>query len=508
MTSKTALISVSNKSGVVDFAQSLVAAGYKIVSSGGTAKLLQESNLPVSAVSDYTGSPEILGGRVKTLHPRVHGGILAKDNPEHRGDLDAIGADLIDLVCVNLYPFAETIGKEGVTLSDAIEQIDIGGPTMVRAAAKNFSRVTVVVDPGDYSEIARLANEDGLDRATRLRLSKKAFAHTAQYDGMIARYLESQDETGQVLPETWVANWGLGVTLRYGENPHQEAGLYRNGTSWLDATQLQGKALSYNNILDIDAAFLCCREFDETAAVVVKHTNPCGVATAGSLLAAYQNARAGDPISAFGGIVALNRQVTKDVAEELVTTFLECVIAPEFDDAALEVLSKKKNLRVLSYGAWPKVPEQFSLRSVSGGVLVQQEDRKLVAARDGKVVTKRAPSTEELASLDFVWRVGKHVKSNAIVYGHGTRTLGIGAGQMSRVDAAELAVKKATGSLKGSAVASDAFFPFRDAVDAIAASGATAIIQPGGSIRDEEVIQAADENNLAMVFTSTRHFRH
>ncbi|HUS67216.1 MAG TPA: bifunctional phosphoribosylaminoimidazolecarboxamide formyltransferase/IMP cyclohydrolase [Kofleriaceae bacterium] len=523
---RRALLSVSDKRGLVPLAQALAARGVEILSTGGTAKALSDAGLRVVQVSDHTGAPEILDGRVKTLHPRVHGGLLGRPTPEHEAEMAAHDIPPIDLVVVNLYPFEATIANPGVSRADAIENIDIGGPSMLRSSAKNHERVAVVVDPDDYPEVMREleAGDGALPDALRFRLARKAFSHTAAYDGAIAAYLSSLDGDGDAraaYPGTLTIQWERVAELRYGENPHQTAAFYRDARSPLGAGParptlaaaeiLQGKQLSYNNILDCDAALGLCLEFTAPTAVIVKHTNPCGVASDPSGVAtAYRLARETDPVSAFGGIVAVNREVDEALAAQLAETFLECVVAPGYSAAAREALGGKKNLRLLSVGAMAARPGDrgVALRSVGGGLLVQSADLALVPAAEAKVVTRRAPSAEELAALDFVWRVAKHVKSNAIVYGRGTRTVAVGAGQMSRVDSAKIARIKAALPLEGCVAASDAFFPFRDGVDVLADAGATAIIQPGGSIRDDEVIAAADEKNLAMVFTGMRHFRH
>lgn len=523
---RRAIVSVSDKAGVAEFAAGLVRRGVEILSTGGTARALRDAGIEPRSVSDYTGAPEILGGRVKTLHPKIHGGLLARATEEHLAEIERHGIGAIDLVCVNLYPFEQTVARPDVALQDAVENIDIGGPTMLRAAAKNYERVAVVVDPADYPGLLDELERSGgaLSRATRFRLARKAFAHTAGYDAAIAAYLSSfADEGGERagFPDVLTLQYERELELRYGENPHLQAAFYRERKNPLGlatgrpgvagAQVLQGKALSYNNLLDLDAALACCLEFREPAAVIVKHTNPCGVAVdAGGVAAAYARARECDPVSAFGGIVAVNRQVDEALASQLVETFLECVVAPGYSTVARELLAGKKNVRLIDVGpiALSADASGWALRSVTGGLLVQQADLSIVAAADAKVVTKRAPTAAELAALDFAWRVCKHVKSNAIVYASGTRTVGVGAGQMSRVDAAKIAVMKAQLPLAGSCVASDAFFPFRDGIDALAEAGATAVIQPGGSIRDEEVIAAADEHDVAMVFTGMRHFRH
>jgi phosphoribosylaminoimidazolecarboxamide formyltransferase/IMP cyclohydrolase len=524
-TIRRAILSVSDKRGLVEFAQGLARHGVEILSTGGTARALEEAGVKTVAISDYTGAPEILDGRVKTLHPKIHGGLLGRETDEHQAQMAANQIEPIDLVAVNLYPFEATVANPDVTLADAIEKIDIGGPSMLRSAAKNHERVTVIVDPDDYGEILGEmdASSGKVSADTRARLARKVFATTAAYDGAIAGYLTALEDDGSRsdLPGTLSLQFERELQLRYGENPHQQAAFYRDSRRSLTGTSqrptlagaqvLQGKALSYNNILDLDAALAACLEFTDPTAVVVKHTNPCGVATdQAGVAAAYQAARETDPTSSFGGIVAVNREVDEALASQLVETFLECVVAPSYATGALELLAKKKNLRLVSLGGMTVGADDrgWTVRSVQGGLLVQSTDFELVAARDCKVVTERAPTDEEYAALDFAWRVVKHVKSNAIVFCRGTRTVGIGAGQMSRVDSSKLAVSKAEFPLAGSVAASDAFFPFRDGVDALAAAGATAVIQPGGSIRDEEVITAANEHGMAMVFTGMRHFRH
>jgi phosphoribosylaminoimidazolecarboxamide formyltransferase/IMP cyclohydrolase len=529
---RRAILSVSDKRGVVDLARELVALGVEILSTGGTAQALAEAGVKTVAVSNFTGAPEILDGRVKTLHPRIHGGLLGRDTEEHRRQMQEHGIAPIDLVVVNLYPFVQTIARAGVSHQEAVENIDIGGPAMLRSAAKNHERVAVLVDPADYGEVlAQLRAHGELGAAYRLLLARKAFAHTAAYDAAIAAYLSSLEgdvvpgeaPARSALPGTLTLQWERVSSLRYGENPHQQAAFYRDTQSPLAvldgrpslarAEVLQGKELSYNNLLDLDAALACCLEFEEPAAVIVKHTNPCGVAgSAEGIATAYRLARDTDPISAFGGIVALNREVDADLARLLGETFLECVIAPSFAAAARAELERKKNLRLLATGPvvsrGDRSTRAFTLRSILGGVLVQSADVGVVSAAEARVVTRRAPTAEELASLDFAWRVAKHVKSNAIVFTSGRRTAAIGAGQMSRVDSVRIARHKAQVPLTGSCVASDAFFPFRDGVDVLAEAGATAVIQPGGSVRDEEVIAAADEHGIAMLFTGMRHFRH
>jgi phosphoribosylaminoimidazolecarboxamide formyltransferase/IMP cyclohydrolase len=511
-----ALVSVSDKTGVVDFARRLSQLGLEILSTGGTAKALGSAGVPVREVSDFTGAPEILDGRVKTLHPRVHGGILGRPTAAHRAEMKQANIVPIDLVVVNLYPFRETVAR-GAPFDEVIENIDIGGPAMIRSAAKNHERVAVVVDPADYAAVLAELDESGeVSDGTRFRLARKAFAHTASYDGAIASHLGRIDAPGAALadfPETLHVSGLRARALRYGENPHQKAAFYAlegtAGPSLARAQVLQGKELSYNNLLDLDAAMRICAEFSAPAAVIVKHNNPCGAAVADAGVAeAYRRARETDPVSAFGGIVAVNRPVDGVLARELKETFLECVVAPAFTDDALPILAASKNLRLLVADMVQDVPSSLELRSVTGGFLVQTIDRQTAAAATGKVATKRAPTAGELTDMDFAWRVCKHVKSNAIVFVRDGRTLGIGAGQMSRVDSVKIAVSKARAPLAGSVVASDAFFPFRDGVDAAAAAGAAAIVQPGGSVRDAESIAAADEHGMTMVLTGERHFRH
>ena len=537
---RTALLSVSDKTGIVDFARALHAAGVKLVSTGGTARALTDAGLPVTEVAELTGFPEMLDGRVKTLHPRVHAGLLARrDLPEHVAALAEHKIAPIDLLVVNLYPFARATAREGCTLDEAIENIDIGGPAMLRAAAKNWAHVAVLVDPADYAPVlAEFAapGAPGIARATRFRLAQKVFAHTAAYDGMVANYLTAlapgAEDHAEAVParEPFPTVLSLQLTkvqdMRYGENPHQAAAFYRDtmpaapeGAALLAGwVQQQGKALSYNNIADADAAWECVKTFAEApACVIVKHANPCGVATAGTLAEAYAKAWKTDPTSAFGGIVALNRVVDAATAEAMQATkqFVEVLVAPGYSPEARAFFAGKTNLRLLEVPL-PDSPagaagNAFDFKRVGGGLLVQGADAKNVAATELRVVTKLAPTAAQLADLLFVWKVAKFVKSNAIVYAAGGMTLGIGAGQMSRVDSARIASIKAANanlSLAGSAVASYAFFPFRDGLDVVVDNGATCVIQPGGSVRDDEVIAAADERGVAMVFTGTRHFRH
>lgn len=518
--SHRALISVHNKEGVVDFARGLVERGFEIVSSGGTAEAIASQDVPVKHVSGMTGFPEILGGRVKTLHPLVHGGILARR--EIASDMEALtehGIIPVDVVTVNFYPFEAKVAGE-CAIEEIIENIDIGGPSMLRAAAKNFMHVLPVVDPRDYSLLLGKMDE-GLDLATRLYLAVKAFRASARYESAIAGYMTQLQALGDELqvaemestfPNHLALSFDKVQDLRYGENPHQRAAFYREATgvpmAVAGARKLQGKELSYNNILDLDSAWRLVSEFEDTAAVVIKHTNPCGAALGETPVDAYVKAREGDPVSAFGGIVAVNRQLDRAAAKEIASTFLEAVIAPGFDADALEALSAKKNLRVLSVDDPPKAQwGGFNICRVLGGLLTQEWD---LGSEESKreVVTERQPTDEEMRALAFGWKVVKHIKSNAILVVKEGRTLGVGAGQMSRVDSCHLAVKKAQESLEGAVAASDAFFPFRDGVDVLADAGITAVIQPGGSIRDEEVIEAANERGLAMVFTGARHFKH
>jgi phosphoribosylaminoimidazolecarboxamide formyltransferase/IMP cyclohydrolase len=515
-----ALLSVSDKTGLVEFARGLHALGVSLLSTGGTARALAGAGIPVTEIGDYTAFPEMLDGRVKTLHPKVHAGILARRDLEtHRAALTEHDIPAIDLVVANLYPFRETIAKPGCSLDDAIENIDIGGPAMVRSAAKNYAHVGVVVDPADYSSLLDELRSTGttLSTETRFRLAQKAFSHTAAYDAAISNYLTARDAMGiaRTFPERW--NWqGSKVAdLRYGENPHQDAALYRDhppaGGTIVTFDQLQGKELSYNNIADGDVAWECVKTFGQPACVIVKHANPCGVAIGASPLDAYHKAFATDPISAFGGIIAFNREVDAAAIEAVSAQFVEVLIAPAYAPDALPVIAKKTNVRVLVVASVAGGGNTWDMKRVGGGVLVQTPDARDVAPEELKVVTRKAPTAEQLADLLFALRVAKYVKSNAIVYCAAGRTLGIGAGQMSRVDSTRVAALKAANaglSLAGSVVASDAFFPFRDGLDVIADNGAVAVIQPGGSVRDDEVIAAADERGLAMVFTGIRHFRH
>ncbi|CAG8948268.1 unnamed protein product [Penicillium salamii] len=522
---RRALLSVSDKAGILEFAQALSSRGVELLSTGGTARLLADAGLAVTEVSDYTGFPEMMDGRVKTLHPKVHGGILGR-----RGQDDAIMAqhDIspIDMVVVNLYPFAQTVAREGCSLEDAVENIDIGGPTMVRSAAKNHKDVAIVVSSGDYNAIiAEMdAHENGLKLETRFDLAIKAFEHTAAYDSMIANYFGSlvpayhgdRNQPAGRFPRTLNLNFIKKQDMRYGENSHQDAAFYieENITeaSVATAQQVQGKALSYNNIADTDAALECVKEFSEPACVIVKHANPCGVATGDSLLAAYDRAYQTDPTSAFGGIIAFNRELDEATAQAIISRqFVEVIIAPAVSEAALKITAAKQNVRVLICGQWQNRTAALDFKRVNGGLLVQDRDLGMVDASQLRVVSKRQPTEQELRDALFCWKVAKFVKSNAIVYARDNMTIGIGAGQMSRVYSAKIAGIKAADEgleVKGSAMASDAFFPFRLAIDAAAASGVSCVIQPGGSIRDEEVIAAADEHGIAMIFTDMRHFRH
>lgn len=520
-----ALLSVSDKSGLVDFARVLAGFGVELVSTGGTRKTLADAGLPVRDVADLTNFPEMMDGRLKTLHPKVHGGLLAiRENPEHEAAMLAHDIRPIDLLVVNLYPFEATLAKGGA-YEDCVENIDIGGPAMIRAASKNHDDVAVVVDPSDYAALAQELTATGGATllATRRRLAQKAFARTAAYDAAISNWLA--DELGEASPPVRAFGGRLAEPMRYGENPHQSAGFYLTGETRpgvATARQVQGKQLSYNNVNDTDAAFECVAEFDPAraaACVIVKHANPCGVAEGASLEEAYLKALRCDPVSAFGGIVALNRRLDAAAAREIVKIFTEVIIAPQADDEAVEIVAAKKNLRLLLTGGLPD-PRARGLvyRSVSGGFLAQSRDNAVIDDLELKVVTKRPPTGRELADMKFAWRVVKHVKSNAIVYAKDGATVGIGAGQMSRVDSSRIAAHKAQAAANaaglseslatGAVVASDAFFPFADGLLAAAAAGATAVIQPGGSVKDDEVIHAADEKGLAMVFTGVRHFRH
>jgi phosphoribosylaminoimidazolecarboxamide formyltransferase / IMP cyclohydrolase len=518
---RRALLSVTDKTGLVDFARVLASVGVDLVSTGGTARTLREAGLPVRDISDLTGFPEMLDGRVKTLHPKVHGGILhIRDNAGHMASIVEHQIEPIDMVVVNLYAFEKTANRLGVSFAEVVENIDIGGPSMVRSAAKNFADVAIVTSVADYSRLAdeMTANAGSLSHATRWRLAKVAFSVTAAYDAGIAATLESIETpsgkaifSSEQLPATIRINEPLLKSLRYGENPHQKAALYTDGSEKgiANAKQLQGKELSYNNIVDLDACWELVSEFDEPAVVIIKHTNPCGASTGATVAEAYLRALEADPVSAFGGVIGVNRVVDAAAAEEIAKLFVEAIVAPSFTSEALDRFVAKKNLRLIEITptAAPRI-----LKQVSGGLLVQDADRLSIREGELQVVSKRKPTAEELRALLFSWRVCKHVKSNAIVYarysgGHG-QTVGIGAGQMSRVDAARFGAMKAVLPLKDTVAASDAFFPFADGLEVVARAGATAVIQPGGSVRDAEVIEAADRLGVAMVFTGVRHFRH
>ena len=514
---RTALVSVSDKTNLVPFARALAERGVTILSSGGTAKALAAEKIPVETVESYTGSPEVMDGRVKTLHPRVHGGILARGDRD-KGDLERIGARLIDLVVVNLYPFEKTVANPKSTHEEIVENIDIGGPSMVRSAAKNHARVAIVCDPADYDRVlAEIQATGEVGETTRAELAAKAFAHTAAYDAAIAAYLSGR---GEEFPKYLGLPFEKAYGLRYGENPHQRGAFYveRNAPAGslarAESLGAGGRELSFNNLVDVEAALDAVREYEKPAAVVVKHTNPCGVATGDEALAAiYKRAREADAVSAFGGIVALNREVDEATAKILAETFLECIVAPSYAAAALEVLRTKKNLRLLATGTRLAANhEALSLKRVGGGVVVQTRDNTGPGeVTGGKVVTKRAPTPQEIEALEFAWRVCKHVKSNAIVLARpdgGLRTVGVGAGQMSRVISVQIACEKAGDLTRGSVLASDAFFPFPDSVEIAAKHGITAIAQPGGSVKDADSIAAADAANIAMITTGVRHFRH
>ena len=513
---KRALISVSDKRGLVDFAKELHSMGVEILSTGGTAKVLRDSGIEVKDVSQYTGFPEIMDGRVKTLHPLIHGGILARrDKKEDLEAMERLGILPIDMVVVNLYPFEATIKKEGVSLETAIENIDIGGPTLLRASAKNYRDVIVIVDPDDYLSVIEDIKKDRLSIEKRLELARKVFSHTARYDALIAEYLDKISSITSE-PSVFKAQWTLPLrlvrTLRYGENPHQKASLYalNEAPSLIDADVLQGKEMSFNNYLDTHSAVLLANEFSEAVCVIVKHNNPCGVAIGENLYDCYKKAFECDPVSAFGGIIAFNRIVDKKTASEVSNTFYEVIVAPDFDTEAIEVFKTKKNLRLLKFPALSDkiTPSGFELKRILGGFIVQQWDDISDEFAQTRVVTKRQPTDNEWKALKFAWKVCKHVKSNAIVYAKEDRTVGLGIGQTSRVFSAKIGAMHALNLLKGSVVASDGFFPFRDNIDILAQNGVTAIIQPGGSVRDEEVIDAANQYDMAMVFTGIRHFRH
>jgi phosphoribosylaminoimidazolecarboxamide formyltransferase/IMP cyclohydrolase len=512
-----AILSVTDKTGLVDFAHKLSGLGVDLVSTGGTAKLLRDSGIRVKDVAELTGFPEMLDGRVKTLHPKVHGGILhRRENPKHRTAVAEHGIEPIDMVVVNLYAFEKTAAKPGVHFEELIENIDIGGPSMIRSAAKNFQDVAIVTSPADYDNIAEEMVRHGgeLSSETKWRLAQRAFATTAAYDAAIASTLEKISANGgfelrakDSFPQTLRLSFSKVANLRYGENPHQTAALYSDGSGRgvANAQQLQGKELSYNNIVDLQAAWDLSQEFSEPVCAIIKHTNPCGAATGTTLLEAYQKALECDPVSAFGGVIGVNRAVDAAAAEAMAKLFVEAIAAPSFDQGARAKFAGKKNLRLVEVA---DAPQKWIIKNVSGGVLIQDNDLRQLDEGELKVVTRRAPTEQEQRALVFAWKISKHVKSNAIVYARDGQTVGVGAGQMSRVDSCKIGAMKAVLPLKGTVAASDAFFPFPDGVEEIAKAGATAIIQPGGSLRDQEVIAAADRLGMAMVFTAIRHFRH
>ena len=510
---KRALISVSDKTGIVELARDLTQLGVEIISTGGTAKLLKEQGIAVTGISEVTGFPEILDGRVKTLHPNIHSGLLAiRDKEAHQQQLKELNIEPIDLVVVNLYPFKETIRKEGVSYEEAIENIDIGGPTMLRSASKNHAFVTVVVDSADYAVVVEEIKANGdTTLETRKRLAAKVFRHTAAYDALIANYLNEQ--VGEEWSNQFTVTYDKLQDLRYGENPHQKAAFYKHplakeGTL-TTAEQLHGKELSYNNINDGNAALQMVKEFSEPAVVAVKHMNPCGVGIGQTILEAYEKAYSSDPVSIFGGIIAANRVIDKETALRMKELFLEIIMAPDFDEEALEVLKEKKNLRLLKLGEWKKENKpELRLTTVEGGLLVQEADTHQLTEGDLKVVTDRKPTEEELKQLLFAWKVVKHVKSNAIVLVKEDQTIGVGAGQMNRVGSAKIAIQQAGEKAVGSVLSSDAFFPMKDTVEEAVKAGVTAIIQPGGSIRDQDSIEEANKHGIAMVFTGVRHFKH
>lgn len=512
-----ALVSVSDKTGIERMAKGLVGLGAEILSTGGTAKMLLDAGIEVMEVAQYTGFPEILQGRVKTLHPKVHGGLLGRRSVDsHVKQMKEQGIDPIDVVVVNLYPFESTIAKPGCTFEEAIENIDIGGPSMLRSAAKNHEDVLVVVDPEDYQRVLEALQAGTVSLSLRRELAQKVFSHTARYDGLIAQYLSSQiDESSEPrFPSVFSVRYEKVSDLRYGENPHQAAALYQEGNpteaSVCHAKQLHGKAMSYNNYLDANAALELAKEFDDTAVAIIKHNNPCGVALGEEPVEAYVKARETDPVSAFGGVIACNREVNLAMAKEVTSTFVEVLIAPGFSEEALAELQRKKDLRLLAVGSLESTQrDTLDMKKIVGGLLVQDRDLGVLQALgDLNIPSQRQPTHDEFQACDFAWKVCKHVKSNAIIFANHTQTVGIGAGQMSRVDSVKLAQMKANLPLKGCVMASDAFFPFRDGIDAAANAGITAVIQPGGSIRDKEIIQAVDEHQMAMVLTGMRHFRH
>jgi phosphoribosylaminoimidazolecarboxamide formyltransferase / IMP cyclohydrolase len=522
---KRALISVSDKTGILDFIELLSPFQVELISTGGTASMLREAGVAVRDVSELTGFPEILGGRVKTLHPKVHGGILAiRDHKEHQKQVEENDIEYIDLVVVNLYPFRETVAKENVTGEEAIENIDIGGPSMIRSAAKNFHDVAVVVSPADYILIIdeMTANDGGISLNTRFNLARKAFETTSQYDAAIADFLVEAMSFDEAAESLTIARSGelpsrltlfakKEMGLRYGENPHQRAALYvTEGTEMgiARAEQLQGKELSFNNLIDLEAAWSLTTDFPQTACAIIKHTNPCGAALGMDVREAFDKAKATDPVSAFGGIIGFNRTVTEAAARSIAETFFEAIVAPDYEQGALDILAAKKNLRLMRIAEDNSNARRLDIRSISGGLLVQDKDHGSIKDASLKVVTERQPTDEEMRALHFAWVLAKHVKSNAIVYAREGQLVGVGAGQMSRVDSVKIGATKAQLPLAGTVLASDAFFPFRDGLDEAAKAGITAVIQPGGSVRDEEVIAAANEHNIAMVFTGMRHFKH
>ena len=513
-----AILSVTDKTDLVEFAQKLNKLGVELISTGGTARLLRDASIPVKDISELTGFPEMLDGRVKTLHPRVHGGILhVRENQQHRAAVAEHGIQPIDMVVVNLYAFEKTAAKRGVQFHEVIENIDIGGPSMVRSAAKNFQDVAIVTSPSDYEAIAEemQSNEGSLSLETKWKLAQKAFATTAAYDSTIASTLERIASpgckpdlcSGDLFPQTLRLSFQKAFDLRYGENPHQKAALYRDGSGKgvANGKQLQGKELSYNNIVDLQAAWDLAQDFEEPVCAIIKHTNPCGTAVGTTLAEAYKRALECDPVSAFGGVIGVNRPIDAETATEMAKLFLEVIAAPKFEDAAREILAAKKNLRLVEVEA---MEQKWVLKNVSGGVLLQDNDMRPLTDADLKVVSERKPTEQEMRDLLFAWKVCKHVKSNAILYARNGQTTGVGAGQMSRVDSARIGAMKSVLGIKGSVAASDAFFPFPDGVEVIAEAGATAVIQPGGSVRDQEVIDAANKHGLAMVTTGVRHFRH
>lgn len=515
MLNQRALISVSDKTGLTSFAQKLHDAGIELIASGGTATQLADAGLPVTPTEALTGFPELLDGRVKTLHPAIHGGILARRNREHLNELEQQGLFTIDLVIVNLYPFQQTVAGEGVSLAEAVEQIDIGGVALLRAAAKNSESVTVICEPSDYERVAQAISDGGLDTETRLALALKAFRHTAAYDTAISDFLArqetqepTQEEEVSKMPERIQLNLERVQVMRYGENPHQQGAFYRYSNGSAAFEQLHGQEMSYNNWLDLDGSWQAAQDFDAPTVAIIKHSNPCGLASADTLSCAYDNALASDPVSAFGSIISVNRTLDRETAERMAKLFVEIVAAPAFDEEALALLQRKKNLRILRACGTP--PHTLNVRSVYGGALVQETDdsQQDLEPANWRIVTRNRPDGPQLADLTFAWRVCRHVKSNAIVYAKNRATVGVGAGQMSRVDSVMLAGHKAGERARGAVMASDAFFPFADGIEAAAAHGVAAVVQPGGSIRDGEVIECCDRLGLVMAFTGTRHFRH